>query len=412
MKKILLLSHDTQRDSATHGAIRKHLEDMGHLTWMLHFTQARRACYMKPDIVVYPEIRLEKLRDEAAQLHKNGITVAVRRCEPGMSADSLVSVGDAYKRAILGNVDYSDFVALEMVWSQEFADTLVEYKPELKGRVKAVGSFGFDTYKDRSRAKNEKPVVLLATGFPYADRKALFSIPEARVSDSLLHARLVQIDRMNRQTWFDSIKSFCEKYKDRYDIALRLHNGEAGGPYCDLIGDTVPLATGNTDAVLRAVDVLIHAGSTMAMEAHLLGIPAINFANKTQDKLVADISPNCETFESLCETFEGLELGKSNADPDVVEKLQSFYGVNDGNTCKRAAELIDALPLSGAEISGDWLVYDKIKYPSPYVYTDMVMAHCSSCNRNVAFSSGLDMVKCPYCGVCLCGLVQRMPETG
>ena len=97
--------------------------------------------------------------------------------------------------------------------------------------------------------------------------------------------------------------------------------------------------------ILNYVDLLIHAGSTTALEAHFMNIPSLSFWNPAPERSpISGIAPRSSTFEELDRLISEVQPGQSNADPEVVAALErEFYGRIDGQACRRAAERIDEL---------------------------------------------------------------------
>lgn len=407
MKKAMFVYHYPTRDLEADKRIAAHLKTAGVECWHVPYTAMPIATILKPDIVVAPELRNPFFADVAGWFKGHGVTVVAKRCEPGMTRKYLGEVSDAYKRAVLGNWDYSDAVDLELVWGQEFADAIVEYRPAMSGKVVAVGPMNFDPLCGAQPVRGTEGGILWATGFCYADRSAIFAAPEALETDREFHQQLVSIDRSCRQAYVLAMQQAVDASKlSRFKMKLRVHSGEGALPYHWAKG-LLEVSMETSGDALRGCSVLIHAGSNMAYEAHLLGIPAFCYANKMQDGLVASISPNPDGPSALIEAIAQVDRSRSNANPEIIEALKTFYGPTDGNACKRAAEAILSMKAGQSDIPDKWMEFNEPKYPSDFVHVGVHMVPCPMCRQPAASPMGTDMYRCPFCGL---AVAKQSPE--
>lgn len=399
MKKAMLIYHYPTRDLEADKRIALHLKAAGVECWHVPYTAIAVATILKPDIVITPELRNPFFAAVAKWLKEHGATVVAKRCEPGMTKKYLGKVSDAYKRAVLGNWDYSGDVDLELVWGSEFREAIIEYRPAMLGKVQAVGPMNLDALCGVQPDRKSGQPALWATGFCYADRSALFAAPEGLESDKEFQQELVSIDRSCRQAFILAMQqAMNDKRLSGSGMKLRVHNGEGALPYHWAKG-LMKVSMETPEAALRGCSVLVHAGSNMAYEAHLLGIPAFCYANKMQDGLVASISPNPDGPDGLIKALAEVDRTKSNANPEVIEALQAFYGPADGNACKRAADAILSLDVGRSDIPDEWMTFNEPKYPSDFVRVEMHIVPCPMCQKSAASPAGIDMYRCPFCGL-------------
>lgn len=411
MKKIIVFTHNIVRDPITDDCLSVELKKQGHSVFRRAFLADDKNMVLctKPDIIVLPEIRCEYTRDYAKQCRDWGIKVVVRPCEVGISEESLETISEDYKRAIFGNWDINNCIDLMLCWGPKMADMFAKYGNIEASKITTVGGLAFDQFFlpefPEEIQPSSKRRVLFATGFAYADRNAEYAVPEALPNDPL-HRNMVAIDAKGRSEWFKVIKRFWAEHGNDWDISVKLHPGEKEEVYRTVLKDTVSYCP-NWPVVraLRHYDVVVHAGSTMAFEAHLLKKPAINLMNVCQDVIVSKISPNASSYEEMVDLLKksvpsaGCEL-KSNADQSIVDILKrDYYGTCDGKASERAANAISSMPDAETKIPDDWPKSDDMKYITDCILTCVEQWQCRGCGHNYHVRGPREMVKCPFCGI-------------
>lgn len=411
MKKVLLFSHVPTRDDLVDVEITRALAK-NNVVWKESVLGYIRPIIMtiKPDVVILPEIRIEATRDMAMHLRSWGVKVVQRRCEMGITAET--EMDDELKGAMFGNFPVHDCVDLDLVWGKDFAQILIDNGVMPEEKIRVVGAAGFDQYfvKPPPVKRGEKKAVLFATGFGYADRNAIYAVPEAKYGDRIHHVS-VKNDRQWRGEFIDMIKAFANKYPE-WDIFIRPHPGEFQAEYCKWLGDDVKFLQAVPVVVaLSTVDVLIHSGSTMAYEAHLMGTPTLNFKNTNLDALIGKLSPTYQTVEELLTAFGKIELGKSNTRPLVVKQLEDgYFGVVDGKAHQRIADAVDSLGVDDTKYPAQW-PKDQPNYLTPGVMVHSERWACEGCqNSYVVAGKNRDAVKCPWCGVANVKVSSRTPH--
>ncbi len=401
--KILILTQLPIRDTPVDELIARHLRKLGHTVWVEFLIRAfgtdniggRKAVFkFKPDLVVLPEVRCEYGCDLNEAIRGMGIRTVVRRCEPGYSNDERETISDELASVIRGRWPY--VVDLELVWHEDFLEALN------KPFVKAVGAFPFDLYFLKKKKRHKKKTVLCAAAWDYADRTPQYSIPEVSLG-SPLHAEHYWRCRKGRDLWIKEILKAVEKYPDWHFI-LKVHPAELPFEYRKVFGDKVEVIH-MTKAVeaLTTADVLIHAGSTMAVEAHLWDIPAFRLGGDDNHPL-AGVSPEINEIDL------SVELGKSNADTNVIKYLEkTFFGRMDGRACFRAAEEIDKIKPQKTTFPQRWPDSPN-NYETPdtcreltWEKSPMDIVHCPACKNLLYLKPGVKLAKCPWCAV----MVQR-----
>jgi len=406
MKKIIVLTHNPVRDPVTDDCLSACLRKKGHFVFRRGFLEDDKNMILciKPNIVIVPEIRCEYTRDFAAQCKAWGIQVVVRPCEVGISAESMATISDEYRKAIFGNWPVNELIDLMLCWGPKMKTLFSMYGGIEEHKMEAVGGLAFDQFflppPPETIPRTEKKRVLFATGFAYADRNPQYAIPEARPEDRL-HAEMVRIDSAARARWLTAIKQFWAQRGNDWEIWVKPHPGEKEEVYRAVLKDIVtycpPLPAVRA---LRYVDAVVHAGSTMAFEAHLLQKPAFCFDNICQDIIVSKISPQVETVEELIKNLDGLDPTRSNANPEIIDLLQrDYYGTCDGKASQRAAEAIDALPENHPQVPDQWPPFTGMRYKTDCILINVERWQCRACQTIYHVQGPREMVKCPCCGI-------------
>lgn len=397
--RILICTQSEPRDGFIDGKIKQHLEKLGHEVKICNFVfnGRREVIDFKPHVVVMPEARCEYSRDFSEQLRYMKIRTVVRRTESGFTEDDPRS--EQHKQFCIGNWPYE--VDLELVWSDEFADIL--RNKYHKDNVVVCGGVVFDVYFPRPpREKQGKKVVLFATIWDYADRRSYYCVPELPVGDPIQRENYRKC-RSGRDVWINEIRRVCEKYPD-WHVIVKVHPAEHPTEYVQKLGKIAQVINApKAVEVLPKTDLLVHAGSTMAVEAHLMGIPAIQFCD-LEETLISKVSPHVESVE-----LERVDLTKSNANIKVIEELERrIFGRIDGKGCQRIAEEIDKLKPRKVIVPNEWPEIDRL-YETPSVFAEcdwhkgqLDAAQCIGCKNMVFIRPHITLFKCPHCSLALC----------
>jgi len=218
-----------------------------------------------------------------------------------------------------------------------------------------------------------------------------------------IHAEKYWICRNGRDKWLEEIKR-CVKDYPLWDIAIKVHPAEHPTEYEEVFKDTKVKIYHREFAVdvLPKASVLIHAGSTMALEAHLLKIQAVQFANYA-DVLINSVSPTVDKVE-----LDKIKLNESNANTKIIKRLEeTFYGKIDGHACKRAAVYINEVKPRKTAIPNIW-PENEISYETPGTYKrlnwdmgEMDIVQCVGCYNILYIKPELKLMKCPWCAIAL-----------
>ena len=410
--KIRILTLTVQRDQYIDNMLAEELREFGHDVEVRNYIYAghETVVYEKPDVVIHPMVGAQYKMDFVKLCKEWGIEVIVRRGEAGIGREQFNQLDDNRKELHIGHWDYSPYVDLELVWGSEFGRILAEQGHMPADKIRACGAFAFDPYfRDvkTDRNPNHKQTILFATGFSTADcigKQCETGLPEG----SDYHEEIRNLHRTARDTWIEAINELAKWFSDNWAFELKVRPGEMTNEYVQKLPPEVKIHDVKTSSseVLRNVDVLVHSGSTMAIEAHLLGIPSFNFCNVNPDSLLASVSPNLASYRELEFLLSrAFLIVNGNINESVYGELQDhLYGKIDGKAVYRAAKSIHD-HIKNAEILT--CIPDVWPKTTEY-YIDKENNHLEAkkgdvrwlcpCCRNCYWSKPTDMTKCPYCG--------------
>lgn len=408
--KILISTLCGQRDYVIDEQIARYLRGYGHEVFVHSFVKAsfQSVPYLKPDVVVSPFPGGEFKHGFVKKCKKWGCQVIVRRGEAGASKEIFGAMDKERQSIILGNWDYSPYVDLELTWGREFADILAERGRMPAEKLKACGAFTFDAYflPETRRDELHKKTILFATGFSCADYTPELSecgLPE----DSPYHKVLYDMERKSRDLWIEAINELGKWFGEEWRIILKVRPGEQTVEYDERLSKCIDIYQAKVSSLeaLKETDILVHSGSTMAIEAHLLNIPSFNFHNVNPDGLLASVSPRLESYKELEWNLARANIYQSNINETLYAELQEhLYGKIDGQACKRAANIIH-------EHVKDKKIKTKIPdiWPAePDFLEDGIHIKkqkgdfrwiCVVCKQTYYVETDVDFAKCPYCGV-------------
>lgn len=419
--KIAILTLTGQRDKCIDDMLADELRKHGHAVTVRNYIYAgmETVCYEKPDVVIHPMPGGQYKFDFIEKCKEWGIEVIVRRGEAGMGRQEFENLTPDRKTIILGNWDYSKHVDLELTWGQEFSDIIAEqgYMPDYK--VKACGAFAFDPYFKTTPFRNtEKKTILFATGFSTADCRSEYcecGLPE----ESTYHEEIYKLHSESRAAWIDAIRKLHDKHGDEWDIHLKVRPGEMLGEYRDRLPSDVKILDISmpSSEALQNADILVHSGSTMAIEAHLMSMPSFNFCNVNPDPVLSIASPRPENANDLIYRLEETDVYESNIDEGVLEHLiEHLYGKIDGKACFRAAAFIDDhLQRKNifTDIPNAWP--KDPKYLKDGIHLEVTEGAiswlCPCCRNQYYVEEDLDIANCPYCSMGIEKVVGREPQS-
>lgn len=372
--KILILTASPLRDKLIDELIAEELTSRGHEVVIKPcLREGRKAVLeMKPDIVVVPPIRNAYSRDFVETLKYHGVGVVSRHTEASCDWQDYKAMSDLEKRNIMGNFPY--IVDKELVWSNDEAQILARRGTPFP--VIPVGAIGLDIYKNIKNVKHKKKTLLIACPWGFAD-----SAPDLNIEEMVK----AKHDEEGKKRHIKFIKAVAKKCD--WKIIVTLHPGVDPKEYREQLDVEIDTETVAAE-LLRKSDVLVHSGSTMAIEMHMLDKPAFQYQDvnikveagwwSNKDTPLSNVSPKIKNAGDLIKQLDGLH--GSNANLEAIEALEKGrYGRMDGLAYKRAADQIET-------VKGKW--------------TDKWPRSQHDYDQPVCMKSLETAVKSGVCGIC------------
>ncbi len=423
--RILILTASPQRDMIIDRQLKDELSKRGHEVFVRPCLREGRASVLelKPDIVVVPPIRNPYSRDFVETCKGWGIGVITRHTEASCSWQDFNAMDQHCKHHnILGSFKYE--VDAEIVWGKDEAEIL--QRRGCKFPVVPVGSLVVDAYfKKEIRdeyihrevfAKKlgidpKKKTVLIGSSWGFAD-----SAPDLRIDEINDYSK----EDEGRDQFIAFIKELQKKLN--WNIVLRPHPSVDITEYKKQLD--IPIETEMPAIeILCNCDLLIHSGSTMAIEAHFLNIPAYQFGDVNRkftnnwfqkpDSPLSKISPHITCVDDMLKEDWKRE---SNADKDVLHELaEGRCGIMDGLATSRACDVIGGIK---GKFEVCWPKAHR-DYNLPHVFKDnekvTTKQFCNICQNtfhilNQSWSDKLftglgqksvalpEHMQCPHCG--------------
>jgi hypothetical protein len=406
-KRVCIFSNLPARDRSTDEYLGSLLRDKGCEVRVTEFLPRNREhiLYWKPNIIITPEPRCEYTIEFLKQCMSWGIIGITRRTEGGTCWKAWKEMEQWEKDTVVGTWPYD--ADLEIVWSDEFKNLVAKHGHMKRNKLFVAGGIPFDTYfleKKPARPSGRKRIVF-ATGWGHADRSEEYNVPEAEPG-SPIHADACKRHKEGRAKWLEMMNKMCDVLiPEGYEFFLRVKTGEYIKPYQDSLGSKIKvLVPSPAKHSLYMTDILIHAVSTMAIEAHLCNMPAFGFygmVNQTPGYEYPHVSPYYEDIDELIKAVRSVDLDNSNADLKSIKILEKeFYGTIDGKACERIADKIASIELRPTCTPDTWPASDR-KYEVPEVYSFMEQWVCECCRQTCFAKAGKEMIKCVHCGISL-----------
>jgi len=370
MKKILILSASPRRDSLIDEQIARKLKDLGNEARIAPCLRQGRDAVLdyKPNVVVVPPVRNMYSRDFCEDIKRFGCGLISRHTEPSCDWPDYKNMNQKQQQEICGMMQY--YVDAELVWSEDEAQIL--NRRGAKFKATSIGSVAVDKYLNPLFAKRYKNKAKFKKKYKFKKAKTILIQSPWGFADHSPDLRIDEIDEFRkdvkgRDRHLAMIEALYKALPD-FNILVTTHPGVITQPYVERLAKLkIPLDNKSTSFELMInSDILIHAGSTMAIGAHFLNIPAFQFGDVNlkdsnnwwhkSGKVMAELSPNCKTAKELVGLINKTPLKaanlKSNINKKALKKLeQGRYGIMDGKATDRAAEIINKID---GEFSYKW----------------------------------------------------------
>lgn len=357
MKKILILSASPQRDSVVDSLIAEKLRQLGNEVWVRACLRQGRDAVLEiePNVVILPPIRNLYSRDLAEQLKKWNIGVVSRHTEPSLEWRDYKQMTPVERMEILGKLPYE--IDAELVWSSDEVQILSR-RPYGNFPVIAVGAFMVDIYKSselqrfpskeifnqKHKFSPEKKTLLLSSAWGFIDSSPDLSIDGQRECHN---------DQEGRKQWLEMAHLVHKRLSNNWNILATLHPSLGIEAYKEGLKDIEIDTESTATELLKNADVLVHAGSTMAVEMHLLNKPAFQFGDvnnltganwwQKPGSVISKVSPHYTDPQKLINAIRRVS-DKSNANLKTIKTLEEGrYGLMDGKATERAAKVINEI---------------------------------------------------------------------
>lgn len=377
MSKILILSGSPQRDKLIDELLMKELESLGNevIIRPMPLDARESIIELKPNIVLVPPICNIYSYDTAYEAARWGISVVIRHVEPGYDRQDMDTMLKDWKNRAL--FTRPENLAMELTWGDTEANYIRKFSRGLFP-VMPVGAFVSDLYTDSYLSgKDKEDSVVDKYGFDKSKKIILISSPWGLMDiDSDLageSSETLMADNEAMVKWLDMVSELKDRLSD-FNILTTLHPGLLKRPeYKETLTPLgIPIDTESTALhLLSNCDILVHAGSTMAIEMHWLNKPSFQFGDVNSLDMadgnwwqragtpISQVSPFFLDTKEMGDAIKG-SSETSNANAVAISELeQGRYGKMDGNATKRASVLIN-------ELSGEC----KMKWPMSQLSTD------------------------------------------
>lgn len=356
-RRILILTASPVRDLLIDLTIADKLKALGNEVWVRPCLREGRKSVLElqPDIVVVPPVRNPYSRDFVETLKSWGCGVVSRHTEASCDWSDFKKMSDREKQSILGNIPYK--VDTELVWGSDEAEILNRRNAPFKAM--AVGSFACDVFLNEYKNKvtlreafnqkygfdNNKKNLLIGSPWGFCD-----SAPDLRIDE----VDAIKKDIEGRAKYIEMIKKVNDPViKEKFNILLTVHPGVGIDYYKQELNGIVPIDSESSALELIAnCDCLVHSGSTMAIQAHLLNIPAFQYGDVNSKVMnwfaqpespLSQVSPKANSITDLMNWILNSEIN-SNANLETLKTLENGrYGLMDGKASERAAEIINGI---------------------------------------------------------------------
>lgn len=310
-----------------------------------------------PDFVL---MNYARTANEAAirKYHKAGISVGVLDTEGGVweSEEQFV---DSIRHKECGA-----YIDLYCLWGKRQYKALLEKTSIPKERMAVTGSPRYDfcrrPWVDALEAVNisAKPVILVISNFALAYPRYAPG-PEAEI-ESMVRAgyerqyarRRAEDEKHARAALVEVIKSLASDFPQA-DIAIRPHPFENDSEYKEMLGGNIRVERQGTVAPwLKASAITLHLNSSVAVDAYLMGKPAVSLdwintdTIRGMSSLSYDASHKARDYGELKAVVSRAISGDKGmlagvlSDAKVKDEVVSWFHEPDGNASSRTAAAI------------------------------------------------------------------------
>lgn len=268
-----------------------------------------------------------------------------------------------------------DQVARFFAWGEVQREAICEEYPQYREKIALCGNPRFDFlrpelrgfYAPRMAELTERfgPMILVNTNFAFHNHyKSPAEVRELLAKYPINNEpgymdKWIAMHREMHEAYLAMVPEVLERFPDR-EVVVRPHPSESHAPWRELAKRHPRLhvdSTGNVHEWILASEAVIHFNCTTAVEAFLLGVPAIAYRPKRypryENHLPNALSENAFSMPELLSALEGRTTVRERGALWTAEQWQTaeryMTGLSGATAAERVAEEIVGLSAAGAE---------------------------------------------------------------
>lgn len=304
---------------------------------------------LKPDMVVLNYFRKNNL--ELVRLYKKlGIVVAV------VDTEGLTASPEHYAQ-LIHSVGSMELVDLYCVWGRGQYEAVRACGELADSRLVLTGcqrnDFASYPWRAALRSHREADYVLINTNFPVANPR--FSAGQSAEIETMLGNN---VKRSFAEQFVRDNVEVCEKVKStiarlahdfpHQRFVLRPHPFERLEGYVELsqLNNVEVIQEGTSFEWLACAKLLLHLNCSTAIEATMLGVPALSLEWLNKDtlrlKTAGDVSTPLSSYADLADAIRHSIAGLAFAPPskETLQKIEDSYHLIDGRASERICSAI------------------------------------------------------------------------
>ena len=334
--RIVLLLNWKNRDMRGILQLKILLERMGHSVWVVsHGRMPLWNIYrIRPHLIVFPQVVAEVKMVKLAK--KMGCKIAVLHSEGTVSTKK--AEGFYYKK----DIDVGEAVDLEMVWGPNMKKIMLENTALADKQIYIVGSPRFDIYRpplsqllmsrkefcNKYQINLDNKIVVWTSNFVELERSKK-QLEHRQTFGSADVKKAAVASRKLREMQVKAFIRMAIKYPD-VNFMIKLHPLEVKDYYSKKLSESkvsnITLFKNEDIAnVVNVCDVLLHRGSTSALEAGFLDKPTIFMMFKPEESYLSFCSDVVKNYEELCSKIEYYLFNHGKISDKIKKKPAKIY---------------------------------------------------------------------------------------
>ncbi len=367
-KRIAIVVDHPQRDLVGSVLVGSELCRRGHSCFFVPMNlQFLEICTLAPDVVLMNFIRRANQEKVKKYLHA-GINVCVLDTEGGIIASL-----EAYRNILADDPEVRAGIDAYLSWGDEIAENLVEHRVFRSEQVAVTGNPRFDIYAASIRKhwfpgktfpRRRKHILLIGTftlvnpRFTSQEQEKNILVSQGMHPDAVTARMEKEAQALN--ALIDLANSLAETLPD-LDFTVRPHPFESEVVYKQKLKRLPNLNMHRDkaiDAVLYQADALIHSGSTVSVEARLMGLKVLKpawISDWAGTPVLKAVSQQVSSVNELVGELEKLQSRRKSGDTGtsrITDEMRKWLGPLDGNAYLRVAQVLEEVcEKSGSSVS-------------------------------------------------------------